>query len=373
MIESKEYHKFGYYTGGPFNRPTRSKLEAIEWCRPHKSWPTWYFHDEEFSSRDWTVEPTESLEQLYQRRARELRAQYDYLVVQYSGGVDSHNVLMSFLSQNIIPDEVLFFYYSFCEEENCLGIEWKLQTHPKLQKLKQQYPDLNIRKLDLTPYAIDYIKSADDYDSFRMIGRYAVRINPTIRGRFTNIVPDYVRIKEQGKTIRMLSGTDKPRLRYHNKKFIFNFYDIVNDENIETAETSDSEWFFWHPDSVEILIKQAHVAKNYWAVHMTELHSMKCQYNQNLGWILDHLNETVNQLIYPWHNNDFYLPTTFTKSYTGLIGNRDIEFLTSNNDLAQKYINTGSAIIQSIDPMYFNQQNPSKGLVSSVSRDYFIT
>jgi hypothetical protein len=368
----REYYKYGYYVGGPFDRPTRSKLEAIEWCTPHRSWPTWHFHDNEFSTYDWTIEPTESLEELYQHRARQLRAQYDYIVVQYSGGVDSHNMLMSFLSQNIIPDEVVFFHYEFCANENIMGIEWKLQTQPKLLKLQQQYPSLKIRKIDLTPHAIEYLKSADDDDSYRMLGRHAIRINPTIRCRLTESEPDYVKIKEQGKTIRMLLGQDKPRLRYHNKKFIFNFYDIINDENVETAETNDHEWFFWHPDSAKILIKQSHVVKNYWQRHLLELGNMNCRHNQNLGWVLDHNNDMASRLIYPWYGHDVYLPMAITKTYSGLIGARDAEFLSANTDLSQKYINANSAVFQATNHMYFNQQDPIKGLVSSISRDYYI-
>lgn len=367
----REYYKYGYYTGGPFNRPTRSKVEAIEWCSPHQSWPTWNFHDDDFSNHDWTHPPTETFEQLYQARARQLREKYDYVIVQYSGGVDSHNMLMSFLSQGIIPDEVQFFYYKFCEDKNILGVEWRLQTQPKLAKLQHQYPDLKIRKIDLTDYAVDFIQTVDGDEIYQFKGRYPIRINPSIRCRLTSLVPDYRVLKDQGKSIRILLGMDKPRLRYHNKRFIFNFYDVIHDENIETAETNDHEWFYWHPDAAKILIKQAHVVKKFWSLHQPDWAKMHCHYDAALGWILNHNNDHVYRLIYPWHNNDLYLPAS-VKAWQGSIGPRDIELLTSNFDAATKYIKSTSAILHSIDPMYFNNQDPDQGLISSISRDYLL-
>ena len=56
----------------------------------------WNFNDEVFEAYDWTKEPEKTLDQLYDARARDIREKYDHVIVSYSGGADSHNMLMAF-------------------------------------------------------------------------------------------------------------------------------------------------------------------------------------------------------------------------------------------------------------------------------------
>jgi len=56
-------------------------------------------------------EPKESLSTLYIQRAQQLRNDYEYLILNYSGGPDSHNILETFLLNNIFLDEILIYSY----------------------------------------------------------------------------------------------------------------------------------------------------------------------------------------------------------------------------------------------------------------------
>ena len=69
------------------------------------------YNDAVFDRCDWTVEPEPqvSLNEFYRRRAQQLRDSYDYIVLQYSGGPDSQNVLDTFLDNGIKLDEVVNF------------------------------------------------------------------------------------------------------------------------------------------------------------------------------------------------------------------------------------------------------------------------
>ena len=87
--------KFGYYQVGEL-LTTFSKVEALGWSQRFNQPVQYRFNDLVFDSYNWTVEPAESLVQLYQRRAQQIREKYDYLVLFYSGGADSHNMLQSF-------------------------------------------------------------------------------------------------------------------------------------------------------------------------------------------------------------------------------------------------------------------------------------
>lgn len=366
-----EFFKYGYYTAGPFNHITRSKLEAIEWCMPHRSWPTWHFHDEVFASYNWTQEPSQSLEELYQQRARQLRERYDYLILTYSGGYDSHNMLMSFLSQGIVPDEILNFYHSYQEDVNIMGYEWHIQTKPRLNKIKEKFPNIKIRRIDLTPSLIDYIQNPTaEQDIYSSLGRYAVRPNTFVRCNITHTYPEYLKYKHQGQSLRILQGVDKPRLRYHHNRFIFNFYDFANSESSITPESDDHEWFYWSPESAKILIKQAHIVKRFWEQHLADLSTMQCRYDDKLGWVLQHNNDLVCKLLYPWHDNAIYLTENASD---GFVGSRDRQVLAANYQAAEKYVEICHAVINRIDPMYFNQMDPTKGAVGSISRDYFLS
>ena len=97
--------KLGFYVcnGQEFSSKIRALLYSNEVNKPVE----WMFNDRVFQSYDWTVEPIETLDELYDHRAKQLRSQYDYVILSYSGGADSHNILMSFVRQGLHIDEII--------------------------------------------------------------------------------------------------------------------------------------------------------------------------------------------------------------------------------------------------------------------------
>ena len=96
--------KFGYYEVD--GRPTYSKLEEAEWSYFNKSTIRWDFNDDIFNKIDWSIEPPNSLWDLYKMRARQIREAYDYVVLWYSGGSDSHNMLLAWIDAGLKIDEI---------------------------------------------------------------------------------------------------------------------------------------------------------------------------------------------------------------------------------------------------------------------------
>ncbi len=91
--------RFGYYKIG--NDVVFSKIEALE-LADRKNLPiSWHYNDDIFDSVDWKTEPKFTLSEIYKSRAQQIRKSYDYIVLFYSGGADSHNMLESFLHQLI--------------------------------------------------------------------------------------------------------------------------------------------------------------------------------------------------------------------------------------------------------------------------------
>jgi asparagine synthetase B (glutamine-hydrolysing) len=106
MIEvpAERQDKFGFYQVGDFR--TYSKFEAIEQHTKTNKKLQWNFNDTIYRSYKWDQEPKESLSELYRQRAQQIREQYDYVVLWFSGGADSTNILNAFIDNNIKLDEV---------------------------------------------------------------------------------------------------------------------------------------------------------------------------------------------------------------------------------------------------------------------------
>ena len=78
LLNDRNYYP--YYMVGNF--VTTSKFEALKKAHDKKiNDVKFHFHDDLFSQQDWTIEPPESLEELYRQRAEQLRNQYDYLIL----------------------------------------------------------------------------------------------------------------------------------------------------------------------------------------------------------------------------------------------------------------------------------------------------
>jgi hypothetical protein len=359
----QEYYKYGYYQVS--DRITRSKLEAIEWCQPKLGWPSYHYHDEIFSSYNWQQEPLESLESLYQSRAKELREKYDYIIVMYSGGSDSHNMLMSFLSQDLVPDEIAYFHHSFSDENNVMNLEWNLQTSIRLAPILEKWPKIKLRRIDMTDMVLNFMREVVDDAPYLSTN---VGPNNSLRSSFNHLIKDWFDIKNQGRSLRMLYGVDKPRLRFDGKNYIFNFYDTIRNGAIDKSEVDDHEWFYWSPECPKICIKQSHVVKRFWQVNQHRWKDLNCIYNNNLGWIFDKENQEVMHLIYPWCESRFLTWRPASDFY----GYRDIEILTANSEISKKYLDMCNSLVNRIDPMYFNQGKLDKGFVGSITRDYCV-
>ena len=100
--------QLGYYLVGQkkFYNKTLALIESFQ----TRYEPVWVFNNNVYGSIDWTIPITEDLPSMYKRRAQQLRDQYDYLVLYFSGGADSINILHAFIDNDIFLDEILFQY-----------------------------------------------------------------------------------------------------------------------------------------------------------------------------------------------------------------------------------------------------------------------
>lgn len=245
-----------------------SKFEAIEMHIKTGIHPRWDFNEAVFSSYDWTVEPKESLFELYRRRAQQIRDKYDYVVLMLSGGADSNNILETFLKNDIHIDEIATYqnYSVTGDHDSYLSAEVNRVVIPKVKILKEKYPWLRHRILDLGPMEIDYFSSREGRDWIYEVNT-VLAPSGVARESLALKVKEWRDIIESGKKFCMLYGSDKPRVFLRNGRYAFNFIDIIDNtctvKSMAGEQPYTDELFYWTPDMPEICIKQAHLVKKF--------------------------------------------------------------------------------------------------------------
>ena len=278
--------KLGYYTvnGIEFD----SKIQACFFAQEKNAKVKWHFNDIVFKTYNWENEPQLSLDQLYDLRAKQLRDTYDYIILSYSGGSDSQNIVESFIRQGLHLDEIIVntmekanYKHTIIDPNNKdprnAAAEHYLQTIPRLKEIEKRSPKTKITILDMSDYLFESWLSAGDA-SWIMDKKEG--LNPLNVTRFNYIHFDETRKKfDRSKKLALVLGIEKPRTFIHsNGDFYIRFNDrstnIITIENhIKEYDNSTVEYFYWAPESIDILCKQAHVIKKW-----LELNPNKQQY-----------------------------------------------------------------------------------------------
>lgn len=268
----------GYYKVD--NVEFESKIQACIYADKNSKSVEWIFNNETFSKYDWSIEPIHSLDLLYDLRARSIREKYDYVTISYSGGADSHNVVESFLRQGLHIDELLVNTMSEGNQnflpiskeikiaDNASASEHVLQTVPRLNEIKNRSPKTKITVVDLTKFLFSFF---DSYGDASWIETKREGLNPLNVTRYNYLYFSEIRKKfDKDKKIAIVLGVEKPRTFIHSKTN--DFYIRFNDRAANVASVGDFvkdypnstvEYFYWSPDAVDILCKQAHIIKRW--------------------------------------------------------------------------------------------------------------
>jgi hypothetical protein len=369
--------KLGVYRVGDLK--FYSKLEAIEYMQKTGIHLHWDFNESVFSSYDWTLEPKESILELYRRRAQQLRDKYDYIILTYSGGADSTTILESFIINDIKLDEVVSYVNH--EREGSLSSEIYQAAIPKFEELKTKNPHIKFRLLDLTEFELEHFSLTKN--KFNWIYEMNAYFNPNNASRFNfgMKIKEWADMIHAGKRVCILTGLDKPRILHVDGKFVFRFIDFIDCAATVSSMAGLQPWtdelFYWTPDMPEILIKQGHLIKNYLAGDVTTLPFMSLQksdlaYKKHLGkkyWLSNH---GVHKLIYPNWNIDTF---TLGKPSSILFTPRDNWFFNLQPEhLVRKNWETGLDKLWKTLPAYWkNDPNSIKGGIKACwSKDYVL-
>lgn len=374
----EENPKLGYYTVGAdryYIKPT-----ALIAATKTNQFPEWNFNRDVFEKFNWSVEPEISIKELYRIRAQQLRDRYDYIRLEVSGGGDSATAAFSFILNGIHLDEVVFRYPKTGEKnvtddpfntkpENTLS-EWKYAAQPLLQWIATHAPKTKITMHD---YSVDMLNSKHDES---WVFRTKDYFQPGHAFKHTvDAVDSHKQTLDQGKSVCMLWGVDKPKVCIKDKKWYLYFMDVqANNANPEVGQWDNvtNEYFYWTPDLPELLCKQAHTIRKWFDLPSnTYLQHLARWPNYSFAQrtTFEHI---IKPLLYP-----DYDPATFqtSKPTNSFYNEMDHWFYTNFQDThVYRVWQAGlKHLVDNIDPKYFNNElGRPVGFVSFISPFYYL-
>jgi len=267
--------EFGYYicNGIKFEK----KIEALIYSSTQNKPIEWYFQDEIYSKYPWHIEPEESLDELYGKRARELREKYDYLILCFSGGADSNNVLETFIRQNIHLDEIITLntgytlkvHANLTSRDNSndnISAEHVLNAIPRLKYASEKLPKTKITIVDDTESLFNNLKNYEDEGWIFKRNDHLGAFAPA-RFNFFEIKDLRVRL-DKYKSIGIIYGRDKPKIKFKGNMVYTTFSDVALNTIKATTHNTDydnitTEYFYWNSFCLPMLAKQAHSVKRW--------------------------------------------------------------------------------------------------------------
>jgi hypothetical protein len=318
--------KLGYYTVDSLEFD--SKIRACLYASCENKEVQWHFNNKCFENYDWSVEPDYTLDQLYDKRTRELREQYDYIIISYSGGADSHNIVASFIRQNLHIDEIIVNTMKQLTDKSTIldcnvknaenaAAEYDLQTVPRLKEISAQCPKTKISVLDMSDYLL---KSWLEIGNASWIMDKREGLNPLNVTRFNYIHFNKVRKQfDKSKSIALILGVEKPRTTIGpDNKFFISFSDRATNivtiaEHVKEYTNSTVEYFYWSPQGADIVCKQSHVIKQ-WLEQDTSRWPLWDRNCNNNVYRLYH-ERILRPLIYTTWKDEWYQADKATKDW----------------------------------------------------------
>lgn len=280
---NSQIEKYGHYDvdGQLF----LSKSEALIAAKHNYSKIKYYYNDHKFSKYDWTKEPEPDvgIEEFYKRRALQLRNKYDYLILMYSGGPDSTNILNTFVKNKIRIDEIVnvnSYSQTGVVQDTIHNADYVYNVKPILDQLVKDY---NLKTKITIIDEIDLVKQ--HWKHHQTIGEYDSLVNaipaPSMimtKQIWVRYVPHLWKMVLDAKNVGIIIGADKAVLAIKDGKYCKYFNDIIgpdasyyNQNDKDLKHLNLLEYFYTGTDAVDLSIKQSHILKNYVEANRNQL------------------------------------------------------------------------------------------------------
>lgn len=354
--------KLGYYTVGQekFHHKPSALMKATE----TNQFLEWHFNREVLDPFPWSQEPEVPLLELYRRRAQQIRDQYDYVRLEFSGGADSTVILYSFINNGIHLDEIVTrhteagakFYPPdpFNTKPDNFISEYEYAAKPLLEWAHNHSPKT---KITIHDYSDDMLAGKHD-ESWIMRTRDWMLPSYPFKCAI-DATREHKNTLEQGKSVCVLWGVDKPKVMIKDRKWYMYFMDMQANNcspDISNYTNITNVYFYWTPDMPEIVCKQAHLVKN-WFEHPQ---------NQPLQHLVRWPNYSISQraayeniikpIIFPnWDHTTFQVGKPTSSFYC----ENDLWFMQNCQDFEyyRAWVAGKDYMIRTIDPKYFNYES----------------
>jgi len=352
------HHKLGYYKVGP--NEFQNKILALLENRKTGHGIQWTFNHDVYKRIDWTVPIATPLLEIYKNRAQQLRDRYDYLMLYYSGGADSSNILRAFVENNIFLDEIVMqlpeptrqSFNSVDTTEANYYSELEYSAVPYLNKMRNKlHPNTLVRYQDFAKPGLTVLEKDHWLEQVPLCTN--ITISAICRQITQNTDSHILKIYDSGKSIAQILGIDKPLVYFDGSNYYGYFmdtstYHYVSPVDFNNTELSNSqyttEFFYWTPDMPEIVVKQAQDIKRNceispWAKFMA---------SQSLKRHISEYRSVLHPVIYP---PDVTVEFQTQKPSSRIFRQMDRWFWETASETArQNYTSTIDYLNSNIDP-----------------------
>lgn len=221
----------------------------------------WHFGQSAWHNFDWTQQDGFGLAHWYRQRAMQLRDKYDYLILAFSGGADSANILDTFRLNDIALDEVWCDWplqhtadlRPDCHDRSASNMfsEWHFSIKPQLERLRAA-TDWKITLTDSTSEMED-----EDLEDTSTVSQYCYYATVKRWRRLRQLVA--IANKTHNK-IGVIVGVDLPQLIIINGVLCVYFKDSLLQIKTDYHDGSmhDIEYFYWSTEMPELPRCQCH-------------------------------------------------------------------------------------------------------------------
>ena len=303
-IESKQ----GLYSVG--EKLYINKLNALAEASKTKQTPTWDFNYSVFDQCCKKPRTNVSLLELYRLRALQLREQYDYLILAFSGGADSDNILQAFINNNIKLDELWTdwpiemteksgYQLNYSLDAKNMPVEFELVVKPVLEKLKQTNPEIKIHFSD--SIKINMNQEFSEEQQLKIVSTVAPA--PTVL-RY-GYLHHYIENEVKSKNSCVIIGVDKCIPYASNGVYGFVISDtptFLKSTTTISGEPCVYEYFYWTPDFPDIVVEQARLVWDYLLANRSFLQKKMDELFSNSSLWLDReksLDGIIKYITYP--------------------------------------------------------------------------
>ena len=236
----------GYRVGQEyFNNPFTAFLYGAH--NDIHSHPEFCIFEDFFSKIDWTIEPSQSVQELVDGRAKQLREKYNKIILTLSGGTDSQTIYNSFRRCNIKIDMIILSYtnahVSYHPKQNA---NWLIDNHNDPETKLVIFDRNDPRFLDV------YCRNEWTTEDKGTLAKF----NLTAQDWFYKFCAE----SYENDNWCLVMGLDKPHIIRENNKWYAVHLDKVYKSTMGLPRI---EFFYVSPDYPFLHIKQNHTLLKY--------------------------------------------------------------------------------------------------------------